>query len=204
MFLFYTLFIAFQGTGGWDSCVSEIVGILKSAGDCGDALKCFFDGIEAPPVDLSSIELYGFSEYWVSLIYLYFVSFVGFSILCMTFLHSGEFITTTFSRKEQENSVQHRGSISRFFERTDFIYLVQFQTDKAYPNADLNRLEGQCFKSAWIHAILHDGFHVNELKHKFQTALRIRDQEVQWALGALVYQIRHFPLGDMQKNYIHA
>jgi ectonucleoside triphosphate diphosphohydrolase 4 len=55
------------GTGDWDSCVSEIVSILKQAGDCSGALKCFFDGVEAPPVDLSSIDLFGFSEYWYSM-----------------------------------------------------------------------------------------------------------------------------------------
>lgn len=54
------------GTGNWDSCVTQIVNILKKAGECSATLNCFFDGVEAPPVDLSSIELYGFSEYWVS------------------------------------------------------------------------------------------------------------------------------------------
>lgn len=53
------------GNGKWDNCVSEIVEILKKVGECPTALKCFFDGVEAPPVDLSGIELYGFSEYWV-------------------------------------------------------------------------------------------------------------------------------------------
>ncbi|KAI6176408.1 hypothetical protein M3Y97_00794800 [Aphelenchoides bicaudatus] len=163
------------GTGNWDSCVSEIVGILKKAGECTSALKCFFDGVEAPPVDLSSIELYGFSEYWYSM----------HDVLAL-------------------GGIYHHDIFEKGARKFCTTAWEKIKADKGYPNADVGRLEGQCFKSAWIHAILHDGFHVNELKHKFQTALRIRDQEVQWALGALLYQMRYFPLRDIQKNYIHA
>lgn len=60
-----------------------------------------------------------------------------------------------------------------------------------YPKAAPDRLESQCFKSAWIHAVLHDGLMVDEVEHHFQSAYKIKGEEVQWTLGAIVYQMRN-------------
>ncbi|KAI6233658.1 hypothetical protein M3Y99_00879900 [Aphelenchoides fujianensis] len=156
-----------QGTGLWDSCVSEIVTILKNAGDCPSALKCFFAGIQAPPVSLSTMELYGFSEYWYSM----------HDILAL----EGKYDHEEFERKARKFCSSDWGEI---------------KSNAQYKSTEAERLQAQCFKSAWIHAVLHDGFHVDELNHKFQSALHIKNQEVPWALGALIYQMRHFPLSS--------
>ncbi|KAI6235991.1 Nucleoside-diphosphatase mig-23 [Aphelenchoides besseyi] len=153
------------GTGLWDSCVSEIVTILKHAGSCPTALKCFFAGIQAPPVSLSTMELYGFSEYWYSM----------HDILAL----EGKYDHEEFERKA-------RGFCSNNWS--------EIKSNDMYRTTNEERLQAQCFKSAWIHAVLHDGFHVDELNHKFQSALHINNQEVPWALGALIYQMRYYPL----------
>lgn len=58
----------------------------------------------------------------------------------------------------------------------------------------------QCFKSAWIHVVLHNGFFVDEQNHRFKSLYKINGEEVQWALGAMIYQMRYFPLLKSKKR----
>lgn len=49
--------------------MSKIIKILTDSIDhseCPATLSCYFGSVKAPPVSLSNIELYGFSEYWFS------------------------------------------------------------------------------------------------------------------------------------------
>lgn len=55
-------------------------------------------------------------------------------------------------------------------------------------------LRTQCFKSAWIYAVLHNGFGMSTTKNRFKSTLEIDGQEVQWTLGALLHRMRYFPL----------
>ena len=53
----------------------------------------------------------------------------------------------------------------------------------------------QCFKAAWLAAVLHDGHHFPENFDHFQSVSEIDHSEVQWTLGALVYNL-HRPSSD--------
>ncbi|VDN43226.1 unnamed protein product [Dibothriocephalus latus] len=57
-----------------------------------------------------------------------------------------------------------------------------------------------CFKASWIINVLHTGFGFPEDYDDLQPVERLKDIEVQWSLGALIYymtQYVHFfvPLG---------
>ena len=74
-----------------------------------------------------------------------------------------------------------------------------------YPNADLHRLETQCFKSAWVVSLLHTGFgfplptyipddtNVLDAKSNYRVPMFTREIsgiEVSWTLGALLVEIQ--------------
>lgn len=70
--LYHTLYIRFQffqGVGDWDTCVKNVTSLLTGAVTNSKCYvqKCLFGLVRTPPISLSEIELYGFSEYWFSL-----------------------------------------------------------------------------------------------------------------------------------------
>lgn len=166
-----------KGNGDWDKCVHDIANLIfDDYPNCPITKSCFFAGVKAPPsISLSQLELYGFSEYWFSVD----------DVLSL----GGIYDHDKFEAKAKEFCKQTWKSIKKK------------SRAKLYPKADSERLQTQCFKSAWIHAILHNGFYVDESKNHFQSAFKINGQEVQWALGAMIYQMRYFPL--LKANHRH-
>ncbi|CAK5044332.1 unnamed protein product [Meloidogyne enterolobii] len=159
-----------KGDGQWDNCVQDIADLIfDKHKECPKTKKCFFGGVKIPKgVSLSDFELYGFSEYWFSVD----------DVLSL----GGIYDHDIFEEKAKQ------------FCRQTWREIKKKVRAKQYPKADRDRIETQCFKSAWIHAILHNGFYVEEKRNHFQSAFKIKGQEVQWALGAMIYQMRDFPV----------
>uniref|UniRef100_A0A1I8B4H1 Nucleoside-diphosphatase mig-23 n=1 Tax=Meloidogyne hapla TaxID=6305 RepID=A0A1I8B4H1_MELHA len=158
-----------KGDGQWDNCVQNIATLIfDKYKECPKTKKCFFGGVNIPKgISLSNVELYGFSEYWFSVD----------DVLSL----GGIYDHDIFEEKAKQFCKQTWREIKKKVRA------------KQYPKADRDRIETQCFKSAWIHAILHNGFYVEEKRNNFQSAFKIKGQEVQWALGAMIYQMRDFP-----------
>ncbi|WKX90505.1 hypothetical protein Q1695_009391 [Nippostrongylus brasiliensis] len=154
-----TMFVR-KGIGDWEGCVNQLSTMLTKPSANPKTLcqpNCFFGNVAAPMVSLSSMTLYGFSEYWYSLD----------EVLSL----GGAYNYTMIAEKSKHFCSQHR-------------------------------LKSQCFKSAWITSVLHDGFAVDRVHNKFQSAFNIAGQEVQWALGAMIYHMRYFPLRNSPDNLI--
>ncbi|KAE9419452.1 hypothetical protein Angca_002561, partial [Angiostrongylus cantonensis] len=169
-----------KGIGDWDGCVKRLAQLLKNleAARPKSLCKpnCFFGNVAAPMVSLSMIKLYGFSEYWYSLD----------EVLSL----GGHYNHTVISEKSKHFCSQRWSAIQAAARR------------KLYPKSNEDRLKSQCFKSAWITAVLHDGFDVDRERNNFQSAFNIAGQEVQWALGAMIYHMRYFPLRNSATNLV--
>ncbi|KFP18716.1 Ectonucleoside triphosphate diphosphohydrolase 7, partial [Egretta garzetta] len=70
------------------------------------------------------------------------------------------------------------------------------------PHADQHRLKYQCFKSAWMYQVLHQGFCFPLDYPSLRTAQLVYDREVQWTLGAILYKTRFLPLRDLRQESI--
>lgn len=165
-----------KGSGNWDKCVERLTDLLSRNNlnpECEKA-KCFLGQVLAPSISLSTIELYGFSEYWFSTE----------DVLSL----GGAYNYTNLASKSRDYCKMRWATILSRLRR------------KLYPKANEDRLRSQCFKSAWVAAVLHQGFLLDKNFNHFQSVFNVNGQEVQWTLGAVLYHMRYFPLRDEQRR----
>uniref|UniRef100_A0A1I8EAQ6 GDA1/CD39 family protein n=1 Tax=Wuchereria bancrofti TaxID=6293 RepID=A0A1I8EAQ6_WUCBA len=168
------------GIGDWDTCIKNLASLLTAtvANPKCQVEKCLFGLVRSPSISLSEIELYGFSEYW-------------FSLENVLFMGGQYDFSKTASRARQ------------FCHMKWSTIQIQYRNN-VYPKADEDRLRSQCFKSAWITAVLHEGFLISKTYNRFRSVFNVNGQEAHWALGALLYHMRYFPLSGTPHKPQHS
>lgn len=153
-----------NGTGEWDTCLAEVSSLIgdKSLPACVKP-ACYLHNVIAPSVNLSNVQLYGFSEYWYT---------------TSNFGSGGQYHYKQFTDEVRKYCQKNWNDIQEGYKRKEF------------PDAEFARLETNCFKAAWVTTVLHEGFNIDKTNHLFQSVLKIAGEEMQWALGAMLYHSR--------------
>ncbi|XP_053222472.1 ectonucleoside triphosphate diphosphohydrolase 4 isoform X4 [Podarcis raffonei] len=160
-----------RGTGDFHLCRDVIQPFMNKTNETQTSLN----GIYQPPVHFENSEFYGFSEFY----------YCTEDVLRM----GGEYIAAKFIKAAKDYCAT-KWSVLR--ERLDRGLYAS--------HADLHRLKYQCFKSAWMYEVFHNGFSFPVNYGNLKTALQVYDKEVQWTLGAILYRTRFLPLRDIQQE----
>jgi Golgi nucleoside diphosphatase len=167
-----------KGSGDFSLCETKLKEILdpihESSRQCSSNSSCPLTQLRQTNAPFDNSEFYGFSEFW----------YTTEDLLRM----GGPYSFTKFSQ-----------SASNYCSTSWSVILDRFKR-KLYRNADNRRLLYQCFKSAWITSVLHDGFKMPKSYTKYKSASTVNDEQVQWTLGALLYRTRFFPLRDIEQH----
>lgn len=128
------------------------------------------NGVFQPPINFYKDEMYGFSEYWYTMNDLLKVG--------------GHYREEKFIKA------------AKVFCSTDWNILHERFKSGLYPEADQHRFQYQCFKSAWVLAVLHDGHRFPSNYKHFNSVKTLRGEIIQWTYGAMIYRTRYLPLRD--------
>ncbi|KAI7817516.1 nucleoside phosphatase GDA1/CD39, partial [Gamsiella multidivaricata] len=176
--------VPLMGSGSFTECLKRVEMLLNKDKECTD-VPCLFNGVHTPPIDFNINTFIGVSEYWYS----------SHDILGL----GGAYDYAEFEQKSAEFCNSEWEDIKA---RPD------------YQGQSQDRLEMQCFKSAWLSNVLHGGFGLprfgekgaigseeqsNEVLEKaeesiknknwrppFQSINAIKDIQVTWTLGAML------------------
>ncbi|KAI8917196.1 nucleoside phosphatase family-domain-containing protein [Powellomyces hirtus] len=124
--------ISYNGTGEFQTCLSTLLPLLNKSLPCPE-LPCLFNGVHAPISD--ALHFLGVSEYWYTSSDVYGLG--------------GAYNHSLFLSSTEKFCAQSWAEITHLHEL------------KKWPSVhDLDRLTLQCFKSAWILNVLHEGLGV--------------------------------------------
>ncbi|XP_066476740.1 ectonucleoside triphosphate diphosphohydrolase 7 [Tiliqua scincoides] len=160
-----------RGKGDWQTCTEQLHPLL--AGDNGSHAS--LSNTYRAPIDFANSEFYGFSEFY----------YCTEDVLRL----GGQYHAPTFTRAAQDYCSLRWSVLTQRFR--DHLYST---------HADLHRVKYQCFKSAWMHQVLHEGFNFPKDYSGLRTAQLVSDHEVQWTLGAILYKTRFLPLRDIRQE----
>ncbi|KAM4702821.1 ectonucleoside triphosphate diphosphohydrolase 7 [Rhinophrynus dorsalis] len=159
------------GKGNWDSCRQLLEPLLLKSNDS----QAYLNGVYQPTIDFFNSEFYGFSEF----------HYCTEDVLRL----GGHYNSQKFVKAAKDYCGMPWTTL-----------LERFKNGLYSAHADEHRLKYQCFKSAWMHNVLHDGFHFPHNYPNLKTAQLVYDKEVQWTLGAMLYKTRFLPLRDIRQE----
>ncbi|XP_040419645.1 LOW QUALITY PROTEIN: ectonucleoside triphosphate diphosphohydrolase 7 [Cygnus olor] len=162
-----------RGRGDWQACAKLLQPLLGGPNSSQDSLT----GAYKAPIDFSNSEFYGFSEFF----------YCTEDVLRM----GGRYNAPTFTAAAQEYCSQRWEVLTQ-----------RFRGGLYSSHADEHRVKYQCFKSAWMYQVLHQGFRFPPDYPSLRTAQLVYDREVQWTLGAILYKTRFLPLRDLRQESI--
>ncbi|CAO3637677.1 unnamed protein product [Mucor fragilis] len=194
--------LSLHGTGDFDKCIEYTVPLLNKDADC-PTKPCLFNGVHTPDIDWSVNKFVGISEYWYS----------SHDILGLGGVY--DFI------EYEKKATSYCGK--------DWSHVLE--ENKELGAAELHRYQMQCFKSAWIVNVLHEGIEIPRIKNPsghqnltedrelleqtiesvdaknwnppFQSIDTINDIQVSWTLGAMLLHVASkIPLIDHQDGFL--
>uniref|UniRef100_M3YZX2 nucleoside-triphosphate phosphatase n=4 Tax=Mustela putorius furo TaxID=9669 RepID=M3YZX2_MUSPF len=209
-----------RGRGDWASCGALLSPLLARS----NTSQASLNGIYQSPIDFNNSEFYGFSEFFYCT---EDVLRIGGRYHGPTFAKAAQHPglpkcpwPASFSHfKTSSDSIplNTKGlklllaqvasglicSLSQDYCGMAWSVLTQrFKNGLFSSHADEHRLKYQCFKSAWMYQVLHEGFHFPYDYPHLRTAQLVYDREVQWTLGAILYKTRFLPLRDLRQEGI--
>ncbi|KAI2811846.1 Ectonucleoside triphosphate diphosphohydrolase 4 [Blomia tropicalis] len=166
-----------QGSGDYQQCQQKLSQIITQDGVrqwCNNG-TCPFVDLKRIAVPFDESEFYGLSEFWYTM-------------------------NDIFAMGGPYSNLKFDEASSKYCSTSWLVTQDRFKR-KLYPNADFKRLLYQCFKSAWISTILHDGFHMPKKYEHFTSISTLNNEPVQWTLGALIFRTRFFPLRTLDNQH---
>ncbi|XP_012925265.1 ectonucleoside triphosphate diphosphohydrolase 7 [Heterocephalus glaber] len=160
-----------RGKGDWATCGLMLSPLLARS----NTSQASLNGIYQSPIDYNNSEFYGFSEFF----------YCTEDVLRI----GGRYHGPTFAKAAQDYCGMAWSVLTQRFKNGLFS-----------SHADEHRLKYQCFKSAWMYQVLHEGFHFPYDYPNLRTAQLVYDREVQWTLGAILYKTRFLPLRDLRQE----
>ncbi|KAI8613506.1 nucleoside phosphatase family-domain-containing protein [Chytriomyces sp. MP71] len=161
------------GSGSLLDCLSGLSPLLHKEIKCPDE-PCLFNGVHAPIANFSKHRFIGVSEYY------YTPTSVQESLLSGIGYHFTDFV------KSADQVCQ--GSWDTLLE--------SFSKNNGIKNlvpAVVERLQMQCFKSAWVLEVLHDGFGIpkDEVMESatFAPVNELNGFTISWTLGAMLFHV---------------
>ncbi|CAG8465242.1 9241_t:CDS:2, partial [Dentiscutata heterogama] len=155
-----------QGTGNFDHCLNYTYSLLNKSVVCTDE-PCLFNGVHTPNIDFTVNHFIGISEYW-------YTSHDIFDI-------GGKWDYKNFEAKATDYCSSNWDKILSNYHKSGSL-------------SDLPRLEMQCFKSAWLANVLHNGIGIPKSESTigetplFQSIDVIDNMQVSWTLGKMVLE----------------
>ncbi|KFO27167.1 Ectonucleoside triphosphate diphosphohydrolase 7, partial [Fukomys damarensis] len=160
-----------RGKGDWATCGMMLSPLLARS----NTSQASLNGIYQSPIDFNNSEFYGFSEFF----------YCTEDVLRI----GGHYHGPTFAKAAQDYCGMAWSVLTQ-----------RFRNGLFSSHADEHRLKYQCFKSAWMYQVLHEGFHFPYDYPNLRTAQLVYDREVQWTLGAILYKTRFLPLRDLRQE----